>query len=528
MTQNGRWPLHDGETCLPLRGAQRHVCSRARTNRWQALRRRNQLLEDQLKRSVLTNSVLATEHNVRAQQLMEAWAQDRADREQAHRLRAIEASSHAIIVKQPEEMASQARRSMDASTNTATANSVGDHSGALVPQLSHRNALGTESANRTLLESYRGHSAPPPDASRICPCARPAPRRGTGLAEPQPEEERIRARSPSEGMIMAGVAGCQGMIQQEMGMDMGGDVGMMYGMEGRMGHQGMTPQQAMGIEESELFHEAQQLIGSLPEDSAFELLAALHQSDMPVAKRMRDLSAAGDQVEDEFVHAKSNATSGDAVQVGPIFDGKGTAVKHSKLVKKRNAKVEAGMEQQKGGWDMAIPTFEAIEKIGRSPCDQHGDVENHPTRVQVVVSLSGLLLISVVCSSVPQLALWLTAIQAMAIFGAGVRWEEDQIFGRGWRALAQLFVLLISGCMSALLTWAAGAHSRPNSCSLFCACNFVVSILWNHLLKSSSSPSSPHSNAHYSSGSSSNWRRRIRRLKIACLIQPSSLVPLHP
>lgn len=124
-------------------------------------------------------------------------------------------------------------------------------------------------------------------------------------------------------------------------------------------------------------------------------------------------------------------------------------------------------------WQPVIPTLEEITALD-SP--GHAAVKQLTT-TQIVASFSGLVLLSLVCSSVQEFTLWLASLQVLGIFVSSLWWEEDQISGRGCRILAQMMVLLVSGSIGGLLVWVAGACPFPLLATRLLACPSCFSAL---------------------------------------------------
>lgn len=131
-------------------------------------------------------------------------------------------------------------------------------------------------------------------------------------------------------------------------------------------------------------------------------------------------------------------------------------------------------------WKMTPSSFEDIDKYAHGGHHKKGAgdddggvaeeslVEKMKQNSHVLGAMSLLMLITLLCSIVPALALWLCALQVMAIFASSVQWEEDQVLAKGGkfracRLLCQLVIVGLSGLVCALLFWVAGPAS-------FCLC----------------------------------------------------------
>lgn len=128
-------------------------------------------------------------------------------------------------------------------------------------------------------------------------------------------------------------------------------------------------------------------------------------------------------------------------------------------------------------WKITPNTFEDIDKYvqGTIMANKRGDtaqeggaeeetlVEKMKQNSHVLYSLSFLVFISFLCSSVgTAVALWLCALQVLAIFASSIMWEEDQVLAKGGkfrplRLLCQFLIVGICGTVTALLFWVAGA-----------------------------------------------------------------------
>lgn len=349
----------------------------------QALQRRNKTLEDQLKQSVYTSSVLATAHNDRAEKLMEAWVKDRLDREQAYQRQvaaarqsaARQAASAVHFAIRHDDFA----RNTDASTNTSNSPDFGE-----TKALALRHGMSLSSCD---------------DASASC----------TGL----------EVESDSN--------------------------------------------------ELDLVNEAQELISRLPEETAHSLLETLRESHTPLAQHVRHLAAFNGHPEKESVGQESRridktAPALDAPVVPKIVSRKEKMTK----IKSRREEREARSKTHRPSrpWEPTVISMEAIVALDDGTSQPTEITGKHPTRTQILASLLGLVLLSAACSSFQALALWLASLQVLGILGACLWWEEDQMCGRGFRIVAQMMVLLLSGSICALLMWVAVSGDIPPHFSL--------------------------------------------------------------
>ena len=353
----------------------------------QALQRRNQTLEEQLRNALYTSSVLASAQNDRAEKLMEAWAKDRADRERAYMQ---EAEARDVTCDMDctaaVELLPDVRRTMDASTITSDFFESGD-----------------AEADRSVLQ---------PHTQKNCTAA---PVSGTASGD-----------------------GCDS-------------------------------------HEADLLNEAQELMTRLPEETTLSLLAMLHQSHTPVARRVRHLAlaAAKGPSEEESMDQETGVSVDQGGQYRESHACRSTATAVTAAGPPRERKGGQGRRKgaEKGeiksqGWQPGIPTLEEIIAL-----DSPGDTPvKHLTTTQIVASFSGLLLLSAICSSVQEFTVWLASLQVFGIFVSSLWWEEDQVSGRGCRILAQMMVLLVSGSIGGLLVWIGGACPFPLLTARLLAC----------------------------------------------------------
>ena len=104
---------------------------------------------------------------------------------------------------------------------------------------------------------------------------------------------------------------------------------------------------------------------------------------------------------------------------------------------------------------------------------------NSPTLMDTIMQnsvmlgcMTFLMFVTLLCSSVPDLALWLAAIQVFGMMIAAFNWEGDQYLARGGkyrgcRICCQVTFILLPLCISGLLIWVAGTYTESQNYTVF-------------------------------------------------------------